>query len=430
MAGDLDEAQNPNDFAAVRVGGAIDGYQVIDSLAEGGMGAIFRAKERESDREVALKTPLPGGRGGSYHHRLQRFLREARLTSRMEHDGVARVRDQGQCDGLPYFTLDIIEGQPLSDRLYEDGVLPVMESLRIVEASARAAHHIHLKGVVHRDLKPANILIRPDGTPVIIDFGLARDALGIDPRITDSGIWLGTPAYISPEQALGEASRVDGRADVYSLGAILFELLTGLPPFGVGRPRTIFRALREGKVRPPSELRAELPECVDEVVLRALSHDTSTRFANAEELANAIADVLASLDGEEFESSSLDRSWETEDSADTVVHGWNDECPGVTSAPDSEISFPDLEDLDTIPEPTLAPKKRRKRGSKGKVASLRRSSKKNRTRNRRSGPQKTRRGRSSNGLRRRDESLEVFGRYLAFGGPLLVALVGLVLLVV
>jgi serine/threonine protein kinase len=433
VAGDLES--KANDFSAVRVGGAIDGYRVVENLAEGGMGAVFRVRDRENKEEVALKTPLPGGRGGTYHHRLQRFLREARLTSRMDHHGVAVVRDQGQCDGLPYFTIDLVDGQPLSDRLYEDGVLPILESLRIVEQTARAAHHVHQKGVIHRDLKPANILIRhEDGTPVIIDFGLARDALGIDPRITESGIWLGTPAYIAPEQALGEASRVDSRADVYSLGAILYELLTGLPPFGVGRPRTIFRALRDSNVREPSELRAELPECVDVLVLKALARDVDDRFANAEHFANAIADVLEELDGADLESSALNCSWQTEESENSVACGWNEEIPGLlNSAPESEFTFPET-DVELVGPVS------RKTPSKGRNKALRRSStKSNKTIRRRSskGNKSLRRSKGSKTVtrkrgrlrrRRRDESMEVFARYLAVFGPAAVALLGFFLL--
>jgi serine/threonine protein kinase len=446
VAGDL-EAKN-NDFSAVRVGGAIDGYRVVENLAEGGMGAVFRVRERESNREVALKTPLPGGRGGTYHHRLQRFLREARLTSRMNHEGVAAVRDQGQCDGLPYFTIDLVDGVPLSDRLYEEGVLPIRESLEIVEKTARAAHHVHQKGVIHRDLKPANILIKPDGSPVIIDFGLARDALGIDPRITDSGIWLGTPAYISPEQALGEASRVDSRADVYSLGAILYELLTGLPPFGVGRPRTIFRALRDSNVRAPSELRTELPECVDELVLNALARDPKDRFANAEHFANAIADVLEELEGEELEASGLECSWQSDESENEVACGWNEEIPGlVNSAPESEFTFPDCDDLELVTprkDSTRAPALERssksnkalkrtsksnkalRRSSKAKAA--KRSSKSSKARRRSSAANRTSPRRRGRLRRQRDDSFEAMTRYVAFFGPVVVALLGFFLL--
>ena len=313
----------PRDFAPISIGGAIDGLEVTGALAEGGMGAVFRARSQRGD--VALKTPLPGGRGGSYYHRMRRFLREARLTARMNHDGVARVQQQGTANGLPYFTLELVDGTPLSERLYNEGILPLREAVEIVERVSRAAHHVHQQGVVHRDLKPSNILVRNDGTPVIIDFGLARDTWGIDPRITESGIWLGTPAYIAPEQASGEASRVDARADVYSLGAVLYELLTGLPPHGLGNPRTIFKALRERDARPLREVRPELPAALERVISRALSRDPSQRFPNAEAFANALTSLLevpSLLDEDALDMSDDLRSDEA-DIDDDVARGWN-----------------------------------------------------------------------------------------------------------
>jgi len=432
--GDLDPADGRGEFAAVRVGGAIDGYQVVDNLAEGGMGAVFRVQDRENQNELALKTPLPNGRGGSYHNRLRRFLREARLTARMEHDGVAKVRDQGQCEGLPYFTVELIDGVPLSERLYEEGVLPIVEAVKIVEATARAAHHVHDQGVIHRDLKPANILIREDGKPVIIDFGLARDATGIDPRITESGIWLGTPAYISPEQALGEASRVGPRADVYSLGAVLYELLTGLPPHGVGSPRAIFRALRRQDPKAPSELR-RVPETLDAVILKALAREESARYPNAEAFANALAGLIEQFEidppHDDQADSALECSWDLDGSGDDTdtVTGWNQDT-AIRTNDDSTLRIHDSAQpqvLETIPteeeelENSRSRKARRRSSTKSKT--LKKSSK-----------HKTRSVRRSNGKaravrqaarRRRDEGLT---RYLAFIGPAVALGVGLLLL--
>jgi serine/threonine protein kinase len=439
--GDLDAANGRGEFAAVRVGGAIDGYQVVDNLAEGGMGAVFRVQDRENQSELALKTPLPNGRGGSYHNRLRRFLREARLTARMEHEGVAKVRDQGQCEGLPYFTVELIDGVPLSERLYEEGVLPIVEAVKIVEATARAAHHVHDQGVIHRDLKPANILIREDGAPVIIDFGLARDATGIDPRITESGIWLGTPAYISPEQALGEASRVGPRADVYSLGAVLYELLTGLPPHGVGSPRAIFRALRRQEPKAPSELR-RVPETLDAVILKALAREESARYPNAEAFANALAGLIEQFEldppQDDQADSALECSWDLDGSGDDTdtVTGWNQDT-AIRTNDDSALRIHDSAQpqvLEPIPvedelEDSRSRKARRRSSTKSKTL---RSSKTKTVR--KSSKTKTRSTRRSTGKaravrqaarRRREEGMT---RYLAFLGPAVALGVGLLLL--
>ena len=448
--GDLEAPEGRGEFAAVRVGGAIDGYQVVDSLAEGGMGAVFRVQDREGQGELALKTPLPNGRGGTYHNRLRRFLREARLTARMEHEGVAKVRDQGQCEGLPYFTIDLVDGVPLSERLYEEGVLPIVEAVSIVEATARAAHHVHDKGVIHRDLKPANILIRENGSPVIIDFGLARDVTGIDPRITESGIWLGTPAYIAPEQALGEASRVGPRADVYSLGAVLYELLTGLPPHGVGSPRAIFRALRRNDPKAPSELR-QVPEALDTVILKALAREESARYPNAEAFADALAGLLEQFEADppidDAGDSALECSWDLDGSGDDTdtVTGWNQSTAVKTTSDDSALRIHDsaqaqaLEEIpleevplkdgrplkDGLAESTRTRRTRRSKSSKShKTTSKSHKTKSRRSRTlRRSG--KTRAVRQAAARRRQSEGLT---KYLAFIGPAVALGVGLLLL--
>ncbi len=416
-----------NDFAQVRVGGKIDGYQVVGALAEGGMGAVFRV--RDGERDLALKAPLPGGRGGTYTHRLRRFLREARLTARMDHQGVAKVRGEGHCDGLPYFTVDLVDGVPLSERIYDEGVLPVLESARLIERAARAAHHIHEQGVVHRDLKPANILVKPDGTPVIIDFGLARDATGIDPRITQSGIWLGTPAYICPEQATGDASRVDGRADVYSLGAVLYECLTGLPPHGVGRTKTIFKALREKDARPPSALRPEVPAELDRICLKALARDKAQRYADAA----ALADDLAAFLGEagcdvDLENTMVSDQYEALGSGQgEVARGWNE---SVRLRPESEIP--------TVAVAAPAPRKAEPltlKSSKPAAPALVPAAEAplEKSGRRSSGTRRALGARvKSSGTRRRGTSqrelADLATRYLAFGGPTVAAVLGLLLL--
>ncbi len=283
-----------DDFAPVRVGHKLDGYEIRENLAEGGMGAVYKVKDREGKRELALKAPLPEGRGGTFTHRLRRFLREVRLTQRMNHPGVARVVEVGQEDGLPYFTMELVEGAPFSDLMF-GGPMEIADACEIIENAARAVHHIHEKGVIHRDLKPQNMLVKKDRSVVIIDFGLARDAAGIDPRITQEGVWLGTPAYIAPEQAQGEASVVDARADVYSLAAVLYEAIVGAPPYGAGNTKQIFRNLKNKVAETLRFSRPECPEAVDKVVMKGIAKARENRFATALEFADALAEAREAI---------------------------------------------------------------------------------------------------------------------------------------
>lgn len=264
-----------------------DRYEVVGYLGAGGMGHVFRAIDRTLRRPVALKFLRSSGAGG-----VARFLREARAQAAVEHDNVCRVYEVGEIDGHPYIAMQLIEGQPL-DQATEGSSREAIVALVI--RAARALHAAHRTGLIHRDVKPANMLVTraEDGTmqPVLVDFGLARE-LGAEGAMATTTI-SGTPAYMAPEQARGEP--VDRRADVYALGAVLYELLVGYPPI---RAPNLALALREVVESAPVPLRhidRSIPRELEIIVSSCLEKDPARRYPTARELAD---DLQRFLDGE------------------------------------------------------------------------------------------------------------------------------------
>jgi len=229
------------------------GYEILQELGRGGMGVVYKTKQHQLNRIVALKMILAGGHASETD--LARFLAEAEAVAQMQHPNIVQLFESGQHDGLPYFTLEFISGGSLSQKL--GGVpLPPLDAARLVEQIARGIHYAHQRGIIHRDLKPANVLLasggfeppvgaadsttkcttgnsRPslsDCTPKITDFGLAK-RVESGSGLTASGAIMGTPSYMAPEQAGGGGKHVGPAADIYALGAILYECLTGRPPF-------------------------------------------------------------------------------------------------------------------------------------------------------------------------------------------------------
>jgi hypothetical protein len=258
-------------------------YVIARKLGEGGMGAVYLARDTQLDRPVALKVPFLGGPDGASLR--ARFLHEARAAAALQHPGICPIHDLGEIDGIPYLTMPYLTGEPLSRRVSR-GPLPVAEAVALVEKMARALHYAHERGVVHRDLKPGNVLLDEHGEPVVMDFGLARRAG--DSHLTQEGEVMGTPAYMAPEQLGGQVALMGPPADVYSLGVVLYELLTGATPFQ-GDLLALASQIAYDEPRPPSKQRPGVDGRLDAICLQALAKRPADR-PSMRELASALAD--------------------------------------------------------------------------------------------------------------------------------------------
>ncbi|MBI3725292.1 protein kinase, partial [bacterium] len=278
-------------------------FLLLGELGKGGMGVVYRAFDQKLKRAVALKMILPGA--DSSADLVRRFYREAEAVARLRHPNIVTVHEAGESSGKHYLAMDFIEGSTLATRL--KGKLSLRESATLLRDVARAVHHAHQQGVVHRDLKPANIMIDREGTPFVLDFGLASLGDGRT-RITKTGAGVGTPAYMSPEQADGGTDgAVDHRSDVYSLGATLYHAITGKPPFEAESDFKVLAALLTREPSRPSAINPETAGDLETICLRCLAKDRTKRYPTAAALANDLDRFVA---GEEIiaqEVSSLER---------------------------------------------------------------------------------------------------------------------------
>jgi len=276
-------------MSPVEPGRCFGSYELIEEIGRGGMGVVYRARQRGLDRIVALKMILASHLATADH--VSRFQREARAAARVKHNNVVAVFDVGEVEGQFYFAMEYITGPTLADQL-ASGLPEFADAARLLARLARAVAFVHSRGVIHRDLKPANVLIAEDGTPKIADFGLAR-ALDDTDASTRTGVVLGTPAYMAPEQAAGKLKLVGPCSDVYSLGAILYECLTGRPPFkSESALHTILQVL-ENEPEPPSRVRRGIPRDLELICLKCLEKDPARRYASAADLANDLERYLA-----------------------------------------------------------------------------------------------------------------------------------------
>jgi len=280
---------------------AIPGYEVLGVLGRGGMGVVYRARQRGLDRPIALKMILAGAHASPQE--LARFRTEARAAARLQHRNIVQIHEVGEwrAEGvsppIPYFSLEYCAGGSLQKRL--DGTpLAPLEAAVLVEQLAGAIHTAHQAGVIHRDLKPANVLLTADGTPKIADFGLAKRMASpgceAGENLTQSGAVVGTPSYMAPEQAGGTKGVVGPAADVYALGAVLYECLTGRPPFKADTPWDTLRQVIHDQPVPPRQLNAKVPRNLEIICLKCLHKEPYKRYPSAAGLAD---DLRRFLDG-------------------------------------------------------------------------------------------------------------------------------------
>ncbi len=297
------------------------GYELMSEIGRGGMGVVYKARQVRLNRIVALKMVIGGDHASTDD--LQRFLAEAESVAALQHPHIVQVYEFGELNSLPFMALEYVDGGTLASRL-KGTPLAQDVAARLMAQVARGVQVAHDAGIVHRDLKPANILLSQDDRPKITDFGLAKRVEGGN-DLTRTGTIMGTPSYMAPEQAAGEGKRVGPAADVYALGANLYECLTGRPPFRASTPMdTVFQVVSEEPV-PPTLVNPQVPHDLQTICLKCLEKDPKNRYASAQELAE---DLERHLSGELILARSfnfMDRITRalSQTSLDASLRGWS-----------------------------------------------------------------------------------------------------------
>jgi len=263
-------------------------YELLEEIARGGMGVVYKARQKSLGRVVAVKRVLAGA--SATREDLDRFRAEAQAAASLRHPNIVAIHEVGEHRGQPYYSMDYVEGQSLA-ALVRERALPARQAARYVQTIAEAVHYAHTRGVVHRDLKPSNILLDWDDQPRIADFGLAK-RLESTADLTVSGQVLGSPNYLSPEQASGHSGRAGPASDIYALGAILYHLITGRPPFQAETLTTLLREVLESEPVGPRRLNGSVPADLETICLKCLEKEPGRRYGTARELGEDLGRFL------------------------------------------------------------------------------------------------------------------------------------------
>jgi eukaryotic-like serine/threonine-protein kinase len=284
----FNDANSGQTNEAAKQQGAPAGYEIVGNLGGGGMGIVYKAIQTKLKRPVALKMILAGAHAGP--EELARFRREAETVARLEHPNIVHVYDYGDQEGLLYISMEYVDGGTLASN-FKGEPQPVRQSAQLAEILARAMHWAHQRGIIHRDLKPANVLLTAHAVPKITDFGLAK-LMDDGPCQTRSGAVLGTPSYMAPEQALGRPKEIGPATDVYALGVILYEMLTGRPPFKADTASETLEQVRSQEPVSVSKLLPKVPRDLETICSKCLQKRPAERYATAEALADDLRRFL------------------------------------------------------------------------------------------------------------------------------------------
>ncbi|RLC83861.1 MAG: serine/threonine-protein kinase, partial [Chloroflexi bacterium] len=264
------------------IGQHLGPYRILEQIGTGGMATVYKAYQPAMERYVAVK--VIAAHFAQDETFLRRFRREARAVAQLEHAHILPVHDYGEAEGRPYLVMRYLEAGTLKDRMAQRP-LPFTEVNRIIGQVGSALDYAHRIGIIHRDVKPSNVLLDAEGDAFLTDFGLAK-MLEASVQLTETGVGIGTPAYMSPEQGRGE--RVDHQADIYSLGVMLYEMVTGRPPYEAETPLAVVIKHITEPLPLPRSIRPDLPEEVERVILKALAKDPADRFQTAGEMVRAL----------------------------------------------------------------------------------------------------------------------------------------------